>query len=250
MGEKSLVSPVYDVESQLGYRGFIVRSMSEGRGPLEKAGLPTDFRIGGLRSLEPESALWMLQTSEKKDSQVDDFLRDKVRNSIIEIVEDESRAPEKGPGQSCVSNYLTSSTNFSFWNGTTYHQQNNNCYNFASNYRSNTFAQPGRVSGSAITQAQCYCGTAANKVRADGYSDYCLGGSAQNISIALVIDPGWDFHFYRLCTSGRWCHKAGSTPATNRDNSGNYISNPETCNRGDYTDFCGYFFADGALYVQ
>ena len=37
-----------------------------------------------------------------------------------------------------------------------------------------------------------------------------------------------------------WTHKPGGTPATNLDNSGNPISNPETADRGGYTDFCGY----------
>jgi hypothetical protein len=39
-----------------------------------------------------------------------------------------------------------------------------------------------------------------------------------------------------------WSHKPGGTAARNTDNSGRVITNPETCNRGPYTQFCGYFY--------
>jgi hypothetical protein len=56
-----------------------------------------------------------------------------------------------------------------------------------------------------------------------------------------VIAPGQDFHFYRQDANGMWSHKVSSDPAQNVDASGNPISNPETADRGIYTDFCGYF---------
>jgi hypothetical protein len=59
--------------------------------------------------------------------------------------------------------------------------------------------------------------------------------------VALVVAPGWDYHWYRRDENGRWSHKPGGTRATNLDNSMNPISNPETANRGPYTDFCGYY---------
>jgi hypothetical protein len=61
------------------------------------------------------------------------------------------------------------------------------------------------------------------------------------VIIALVIDPGTDYHWYRKDKNGKWTHKPGGTAATNLDNSGNPITDPETANRGGYTDFCGYF---------
>lgn len=50
-----------------------------------------------------------------------------------------------------------------------------------------------------------------------------------------------DFHFYRKGESGTWFHKPGLTEVTNLDASGKVISNPETCNRGGYGNFLGYY---------
>ena len=46
--------------------------------------------------------------------------------------------------------------------------------------------------------------------------------------VALVIAPGWDFHWYRKGPDGMWSHKPGQTPVTNVDNSGNPIIDPRT----------------------
>jgi hypothetical protein len=58
--------------------------------------------------------------------------------------------------------------------------------------------------------------------------------------VALVVAPGWDFHWYRKGPDGLWTHKPGSTQATNLDNSGNIITDPRTADRGPYTDFCAF----------
>lgn len=50
-----------------------------------------------------------------------------------------------------------------------------------------------------------------------------------------------DFHFYRKGESGAWLHKPGITDVTDKDSSGNLILNPETCNRGEYDNFLGYY---------
>ena len=66
--------------------------------------------------------------------------------------------------------------------------------------------------------------------------------------MALVIRPEPvaqpDFHWYRLDDNGMWSQKHGPAPCQNVDESGNAISDPETCDRGDYTLFCGYFLSD------
>ena len=67
--------------------------------------------------------------------------------------------------------------------------------------------------------------------------------------MALVIAPGQDYHWYRH-QSGNFCgHKPGSTAARNTDNSGALVLNPETCNRGPYTNFCGYFYAGKSVKI-
>ena len=49
--------------------------------------------------------------------------------------------------------------------------------------------------------------------------------------LALVIWPDVDYHWYRKGPDGMWTHKPGGTQATNLDNSGDLISNPETADR-------------------
>jgi len=60
-------------------------------------------------------------------------------------------------------------------------------------------------------------------------------------TVALVVFPGYDYHWYRLDSDGMWSHKPGRTPARNTDNSLQPIANPELADRGPYTEFCGYF---------
>src|SRR4029453_3643949 len=42
-----------------------------------------------------------------------------------------------------------------WWNDGGQKQFNNNCYNYASNYRSDTFAQPGKAAGAMYTALTC-----------------------------------------------------------------------------------------------
>lgn len=63
--------------------------------------------------------------------------------------------------------------------------------------------------------------------------------------IALVVDPGKYYHYYRQDSDGMWSHKPGRTRATNLDESGELIYDPKTADRKvsdsmNYTDFCGY----------
>ena len=128
-----------------------------------------------------------------------------------------------------------------FWNDGGTIQFNNNCYNYANNKRTDTFAQPGRYAGAMYTSLTC---SAVHKAaEADGLKPSSASAECpcKKDKIALVVAPGFDFHWYRLGFDGMWSHKPGGTQATDVDSSGNPISNPETANRGVYTDFCGYF---------
>jgi len=127
-----------------------------------------------------------------------------------------------------------------FWNDGGTIQYNNNCYNYSNNKRTNTFAQPGRAAGAMYTSLQC--ANVHSAAVADGLTPLPASGhcASNHCKIALVVAPGWDYHWYRQDTNGMWTHKPGGTQATHLDNSGHPISNPETANRGPYTDFCGY----------
>jgi hypothetical protein len=129
-----------------------------------------------------------------------------------------------------------------WWNGVPSRQWSNNCYNYATNYRTDTFAQPGLAAGAmygALTCASVKPAALADMLIDAPGATYGTCPTDAHL-VALVIAPGYDFHWYRRDKSGWWSHKPGGTPATDRDNSNHAISNPEAADRGPYTDFCGY----------
>jgi hypothetical protein len=127
------------------------------------------------------------------------------------------------------------------WNNDPNIRTRNNCYNYANDKITNTFAQPGRGSGHIYTALDC--GNVGAAAQRDGQIPVGSASStpAQGHFVALVIWPSRDYHWYRLDNNARWSHKPGQTPARNTDNSGHLISDPKTCDRGPYTNFCGYY---------
>ncbi len=127
-----------------------------------------------------------------------------------------------------------------WWNDGGPIQWSNNCYNYASDYRSDTFAQPGLAAGAEYQQLQC------PDVRNGAIADQLILAPKKNKCpkeghlVALVVAPNSDFHWYRKGRNGYWSHKPGGTPVTNVDNSGNPIPDPRTADRGGYTDFCSF----------
>lgn len=128
-----------------------------------------------------------------------------------------------------------------WWNDGGQRQFGNNCYNYATNYRTDTFAQPGLAAGamySALTRASVRPAAEKDDLISDpGANNRC---PKEGHLVALVIWPGVDFHWYRKGRDGHWTHKPGGTHATNVDNSGNTILDPRTADRGGYTDFCTF----------
>jgi hypothetical protein len=146
--------------------------------------------------------------------------------------------------------YEISQFNPAFWN-TPYVMPRNNCYNYARDWRTDTFAQPGRAHGAQTSTMACNTVTAA--AMADGIVQRCNCQPASQYPrrmMALVIWPGVDYHWYRQQQGGFWGHKPGGTAARNTDNNGVVITNPETCARGGYTNFCGYFYAGLSVVIN
>lgn len=259
----------------LGFRGFLVSAVADD--VAERAGLPQSFRLASLpaekllaadgfaeRALSTDEAaetcLWLLRTARAEVS-------DEVLKHVAEAIGEQRsafRAPtvaevaeagpdpdagETAPASAVAAACLIANTayNPAFWNTSTV-QPYNNCYNYAMNYRSNTFAQPGRISGHPNSVMQCTnVATAANW---DGCTAFCSGS---NKNVALVVWPGVDYHWYRYHSNGFWGHKPGNTAARNTDNSGRVIGgalNPFNCNRGPYTNFCGYRYSPTGMQVR
>ena len=136
----------------------------------------------------------------------------------------------------------------SYWNDGGTRQRGNNCYNYANNKATNTFAQPGRAAGTVLPALTC--AALRQAAIADGLepvNDNHLYYSPKTV-VALVVAPNRDFHWYRLDRKdpifhhdARWTHKPGQGAATNLDNAGREITDPRTADRGIYTDFCGFF---------
>jgi hypothetical protein len=233
------------------------------------------------RDAAASAADWLLKTSEPsyKRSGLTDPLRELAAAGVVLVersfIDPASFAPSSieatpetrhyptmsgdnphGPGSgevtaqgatwwACGSSYF--SANISFFNDPA-HVGLNNCYCFASNHMPDIrYARPGRRAGQPATALTCQAVIAG--LYADGWRDGC---QPNGLTIVLVIWPGYDYHFYRLVTGGPnwwWGHKPGGTPAKYTDDCGNAIYQsegrgyaPNNICRGNYTDFCGYFY--------
>jgi hypothetical protein len=193
-------------------------------------------------------------------------LRDAILERLAEYLGDPPRIyrPKRWPpynplrttikDEKCTKcEYEVSQFNPGYWNTPTV-QPHNNCYNYGRNSRTDTYAQPGRAHGAQTNIMQCNTVTAA--AMADGLVKRC---NCLPISewprrlVALVVDnqaPSFDYHWYRHQRGGFWGHKPGGGTARNVDNSNVVITNPETCDRGRYNQFCGYFYAGRSVVIN
>ena len=253
----------------LGFRGLIVSASDDA-----VAELSAPVRIGGGASPAQSSAhkghkalsiddsaeavRWLLGTgahaiqdavAEAVHAEVESRLQglaDTHAEAIDAGAQAEQAAAEAALAAACI--IANTAYNPGFWN-TPAVQPKNNCYNYAMNFRSDTFAQPGRISGHPNGIMDCaHVSTATNF---DGCLATCSGS---NKNVALVIWPGVDYHWYRRHAVGFWGHKPGGTAARNVDNAGQLINGttrtPANCNRGGYTIFCGYRFSPTGMKVN
>ncbi|MEV0616297.1 hypothetical protein AB0I81_23480 [Nonomuraea sp. NPDC050404] len=252
----------------LGFRGLTLSVMDDSAG--ERYDLPTRFRIAGGGSADEAHGFEIAERliagmpvddqAEAAESVmsagVRDLLRDQLANPPFASAPQERSGPlytrdEPGTGDpeaggvsaAAACAYWATAFNPGFWNDDSYVRQNNNCYNYAVNRRTNTFAQPGRASGFTAAMS---CPSVRQGALLDGAHQWghCFPGGTGGIWVmALVVAPGFDYHWYRYSAEGFWGHKPGGTAAKNTDNNGALITNPSTAARGPYTNFCGYFQA-------
>jgi len=247
-------APGLPPEPTLGYRGLIIEQLGE---PV--SGLPRTFRYA-------HGALFGSRTPMRvADEALEDFICGStgplrrlelgrefpglLRREIERFRDLRKRWPwdrklrwPLRPRCTCAPLYEPA-----WWNDGAQRQLHNNCYNYASNYRTDTFrlitggGQPGAASGAMYTQLTC--ASVRPAAEADGLiarpkaSNRC---PAEGHLVALVIAPGYDFHWFRKGRNGYWSHKPGQTQATNVDNSNALIADPRTADRGAYTQFCTF----------
>ncbi len=147
------------------------------------------------------------------------------------------------PAQASVPTAQVPKMNLTFWNGNSETRSENNCYNYATNRVTDTFAQPGEASGSIYANLTCQevSTAAALDLGLEKTAFFLYKEKSDDTLIALVVAPSYDFHWYRRDSNGRWSHKPGSSEARNTDESKKPITSPETADRGPYKEFCGYF---------
>ena len=131
------------------------------------------------------------------------------------------------------------------WNDDEEITESNNCYNYACDMITGTFAQPGQKNKLFI--GDCTCDEVSAFSIEDGLQIKLEDKTCPDScwAVALFIAPdgpfGLTYHWYRQDSDGTWSHKYGKRPATNLDESTNIITDPTKADRGDFTRFCGYY---------
>jgi hypothetical protein len=234
-------------DSILGYRGLVIEQLDGGTGEL-----PRQFRVANGELIGPNLSHRPVDVNFEEfvcgstgpirrlglGEELSDRLLEEIKGLADLRKRYKVRKPTwpKRPLCKCGPIYEPA-----WWNDGGQKQFNNNCYNYGTNYRSDTFAQPGKAAGAMYTSLTCAsvlpAAVADALINQPNADNSC---PTEGHLVALVIAPGWDFHWYRLGRNKRWTHKPGGTPATNLDNSGAIITDPRTADRGPYTDFCTF----------
>jgi len=141
-----------DTDGYLGYRGFVLRATGNTAAVLTSRGLPTEFRVrDGLgHTIDLGAESWLLATAVPQG----------IPGHVVKAAEDRLSTPSDALAK--CKPYFTSSTDFSDWNGQWWTSQNN-CYNYGSNHRTDTFAQPGRGGGDQWDSDCCGAGREAEE---------------------------------------------------------------------------------------
>jgi hypothetical protein len=252
-------------EAGLGLRGFWVEplndELAQDYGVASRLFVPSGSPAGDGRARELSDRLVSLMGAGQPEAGASDalaveagfqaYLRGELERTSRASAPDAAATPSAPPEEAAVSPAVTCTIelgafNPGFWNNDPNVRSHNNCYNYASNKRTDTFAQPGRGCGHMYTAITC--AEVTRGALCDGLHRRftCFPDSEKpRYLVAMVVAPGpgfVDYHWYRKQKEGFWGHKPGGTAARNTDNSNKVITDPSTCNRGPYTLFCGYFY--------
>jgi hypothetical protein len=128
-----------------------------------------------------------------------------------------------------------------------YMNYNNNCYNYACDIRTDSFAQPGYATGQEWNEFSC--GNVGSAAVRDGLvavdTPECPNGECAHV-VALIISPeNQDYHWLRRDSDTTWSHKRGHTWGSQVDDAGAQIYDPATASFEGYF-FCGYYCVNKA----
>jgi hypothetical protein len=264
VSDRSLLADAEPAESGLGFRGLWIEALSDELALDFQLGQPVYLAVGpqarGARASElAERLIGLMERGEVPVEAAEDVpppeapLRD-LLTTQLEGQSSVSLADAAAPPAAEAEEVTAAVTctielgayNPGFWNNDSTVRSRNNCYNYATNRRTDTFAQPGRGCGRMYTAITCAEVTRAGLCDGLHRRYDCFPDSERSrYLVAMVVAPGpgfVDYHWYRLQKEGFWGHKPGSTAARNVDNSGRVITDPRFCDRGPYTLFCGFFY--------
>ena len=131
-----------------------------------------------------------------------------------------------------------------YWNNDNYVLENNNCYNYSCNKRTDTYAIIGKGGGYNLQYPYT-----VEKLTMAALRDGLEKGTKTGIlpigkaRVALYL-ASYDYHWYRQDSDGYWSHKIARQLAQDRDYSGKFISDIEKADRQNYKTLVGYFYVD------
>jgi len=228
-----ILTPVDSGYQGLGFRGVIIAPTDDTVG--QRYGVPPICKIAGGASANESKAQEIAERLIKKvlaggsrdgiafPTQLERDLIGLLRQTpttdfdTAEDVSSPAPAPPAAAAPAVTCYIELGAFNPGFWNDPN-HIRKNNCYNYASNKRTDTFAQPGRGSGHMYTALTCAAVTAAAISDGLHHRFNCFPDSEKpRWLVAMVVAPGYDYHWYRKQKEGFWGHKPGGTAARNTD---------------------------------
>ncbi|MFT3696802.1 MAG: hypothetical protein QM831_26915 [Kofleriaceae bacterium] len=227
----------------LGYQGFSITASQEM--DLE----PNIFIHSNIVDLGPSSVA-LRDSGNNLEAWLLDSGRDAVEPKVRSYVQSQFEAPAyAGPSARRTKSRGLEVPRYepNIWNNDAGICWGNNCYNYANNKITNTFAQPGLASGITLPRPldgqSVARGAIADGLEALANSEAWQSTPADGHWIALVISSAIDdYHWYRLDDiNAQWSHKPGHTPARNVDSSNATIADPRRADRGPYEQFTGFF---------
>ncbi|XP_068713635.1 uncharacterized protein [Montipora foliosa] len=204
----------------LGYKGFLVHESDA-----KEAELIVGKETKDLQYL-------LLETMPK--GRISDDLLNRIQHGIAESIDMPQEAMGQEVSQAPIAGYAPR-LNLRRWNDYSLVRINNNCYNYANDKITNSFAQPGNASGYHLPPAkELTAEVVLAAAKSDGLLQLNVGPNDPvpaapkhpNCLVALVVAKGEDFHWYRLDHNGFWSQKPGGTNATNLDGKGDLIHDP------------------------
>lgn len=165
---------------RLGYRGYLLRPQSQAAlSAFASMGLDSEYRLFSLAvgvseqeaQAHAEAQSWLTATAYTAGVLTEEPVLEEAQ-AVIEAIAASSDPDSPDSEVLACSYFFTSSTDYSFWNASA-HRRKNNCYNYASNWRTGTFAQPGR--GSSYYPDLTKIGNLNEAAKRDGYKTACSG---------------------------------------------------------------------------